>query len=71
MFITSFGAAAAPAILWATSFRGIGFRIDQLPDGTYQAIAQGGYVSRCYADLHDALADITAWCNHTATQGRY
>ena len=66
MFTTSLGAAAPPVTLWATSFRGIGFRIDQLPNGLYQAVAQGGYVSPCYVDLQAALADVTAWCNQHA-----
>ena len=69
MFTTSSGAAAPPVTLWATSFRGVGFRIERLPDGTYQAIAEGGYVSPPYLSANEALDAAAAWCNSSATQG--
>ena len=69
MYTTSLGAATAPSTIWPASFRGIGFRIDHLPDGTYQAIAEGGYVSRPYASADDALTDVTAWCAQQAQGG--
>ena len=54
---------------WPASLRGVGFRIDQLPDGRYQAIAEGGYVSRPYPTAQAALVDVTAWCEQHAQGG--
>ena len=71
MFTTLLGAVAPSFTLWPASFRGIGFQIDRLPDGSYQAIAQGGYTSYLYIDLQEALTDVTAWCNQQAMQGGF
>ena len=62
MFTTSPGAAAPPFTFWPASFRGVGFAIVTLPDGTYQAIAEGGYRSHPYVSADEALTDVTAWC---------
>ena len=69
MFTTSSGAAAPPFTFWPASFREVGFRIERLPDDTYQAIAQGGYVSPPYLSANEALDAAAAWCNSIATQG--
>jgi hypothetical protein len=52
--------------IWGTTFRGVGVRVDKLPDGTYQGVTEDGYRSAPYADAKDAIADATA---HIAAQG--
>ncbi len=50
-----------PAIHYPLSYQGVGFVIVQAPDGTYEALAQGGYHQRGFASTADALAAVSAW----------
>ena len=70
MYTTWRGAAAPPRTIWPASFRGVSFRIDHLPDGTYQAVTEGGYVSPCSLTADAALTDVTAWIAAHAQGGQ-
>lgn len=49
---------------WPASYHGRGIRIERVPDGGYVGRVEGGYRSAPYADVCEALADITTWIDH-------
>ena len=49
------------APIWPAAFHGVGFAILQAADGTYEAVAQGGYRASGYASPQAALVAVTAW----------